>query len=144
MPVEVTIEGFEEMAKKLEALGQSVGDVMRAAVIKAAEPIKQDMISRIHSVDGDLASSIQIVARRGRENDWQGVRVQATPPKGAHAHLVEFGHALVKGGTLKQGGVVIGNVPAHPFARPARRAKGKIAEAIITEELRRAIMEVVG
>lgn len=36
-----------------------------------------------------------------------------------HAHLVEFGHVLVRGGKRYQGGVEIGFVPAHPFLRPA-------------------------
>ncbi len=35
-------------------------------------------------------------------------------PAGAHGHLVEMGHDLVKGGSKKSGGTVIGHVePAH-------------------------------
>lgn len=35
------------------------------------------------------------------------------------AHLIEYGHLLVKGGPLSGGGHVVGWVPAYPYLRPA-------------------------
>lgn len=54
--------------------------------------------------------------------------------KAPHAHLVEFGHVLVKKGK------VIGYVPAHPFLRPA--VQKRVEEAI--ERFGNAIQEGLG
>lgn len=46
------------------------------------------------------------------------------------AHLIEYGHLLVKGGPLNGGGHVVGWVPAYPFLRPA--AESNVREAVET------------
>jgi hypothetical protein len=46
------------------------------------------------------------------------------------AHLIEFGHFLVKGGPLNNGGHIVGWVPAYPFLRPA--AESNVREAVET------------
>ena len=44
-----------------------------------------------------------------------------------HAHLIEFGHDLVKGGKKDKGGEVIGFIEGKPFMRPAlERQRSKI------------------
>lgn len=49
-----------------------------------------------------------------------------------HGHLVEFGHAIVKGGKAGRGGQNIGWVPAKPFLRPAYEASvTRIGQAMI-------------
>lgn len=61
------------------------------------------------------------------------------------ARFVEFGHRLVKGGYSKvvaggktRGpGVEIGEVPAHPFVRPAYEASVAAAEEAMVKELER-------
>lgn len=68
--------------------------------------------------------------RGGRLTEYEAF-VSATAP---HAHLVEFGHALVKsrrtaGGRTK---AVIGHVPAYPFLRPAFDArKGEVLQLFV-------------
>lgn len=57
----------------------------------------------------------------------------------SHAHLVEYGHALVKGGKLGKGGKVIGHVPPHPFIRRSRDAvKSHIEESVAMVILNKA------
>lgn len=47
-------------------------------------------------------------------------------PAGAHGHLVEMGHDLVKGGSKKKGGVVIGHVePAEYMVRVVEETKAE-------------------
>lgn len=131
------IEGDRELLDRLRKLGgPALAGTMREAVIRAAQPILDDMRQRIHSVSGDLAGSLGISLRNGKTGIWEGVRIGPQPPKGAHAHLVEFGHRQVT-----KDGRVVGNVPAHPFARPAIRAKRSEAIRIIEDRLREAVEE---
>ena len=59
------------------------------------------------------------------------------------AHLVEFGHRNVRGGKSRIGkdgkakgeGQVIGQVPAHPFVRPAFEAAGQQALDAVKDSL---------
>ena len=60
-----------------------------------------------------------------------GAIVYASAP---HAHLVEFGHVMVVRGK------VVGEVPPHPFLRPATQAR--MEEAV--ERFGRVIQEVLG
>lgn len=60
-----------------------------------------------------------------------------------HAHLVEYGHVLVKGGKKtvqgNVGGKVIGHVPPHPFMRRSRDSiKSQIEESVAMVILNKA------
>lgn len=70
--------------------------------------------------------SRETMARRG----MLGASIGFLWPDGAHAHLVEFGHRLVKGKNDARKGkkaTVIGFVPPKPFFRPAVEAtKGQV------------------
>lgn len=134
----VTIEGMQELEKALQKVGGSVAGVMKYAVSEASKPILEDGRSRIHSIDHDLEGSMGAALRNGKTGIWEGIRVGPQPPKGAHGHLVEFGHRMVT-----HDGRVVGNVPAHPFMRPAIRAQKGAAVARIDEILTAAIKEVV-
>ena len=52
-----------------------------------------------------------------------------------HAHLVEYGHALILDGK------VVGTVPAHPFMRPAKEKRVNEAIERIKEALIRGLAE---
>lgn len=53
-------------------------------------------------------------------------------PEGAHGHLVEFGHQLVRNG------IVIGHVPPHPFLRPAIKSTFEAQKSVVNETLKKA------
>lgn len=53
-------------------------------------------------------------------------------PEGAHGHLVEFGHELVKNG------IVIGHVPPHPFLRPAIETTTEAQQQVVFATLKEA------
>jgi HK97 gp10 family phage protein len=151
MPVSasVTIEGLIELEKVLQKVGDSVVGVMRYAVSEGSKPIIEDAKRRIHSVDGDLAKSIHADLRVGKSGSWEAVRIGPQGGEGAlgaHGHLVEFGHHMVVGGELGLGksGRIVGEVPGHPFMRPAIRAMKGAAAARVEMILAAAIKEVVG
>ena len=64
---------------------------------------------------GKLKKSVKVKSE-GLVNGEVKFSVGSTNRK---AHLIEFGHLLVKGGPLSNGGHVVGWVPAYPFMRPA-------------------------
>ncbi len=55
-----------------------------------------------------------------------------------HAHLLEYGHALVRNGK------VYGHVPAHPFVKPAEEAVKQEVMIIVREILGDKFVEVGG
>lgn len=71
-----------------------------------------------------------IKARKSKYPDGGAIVIARAP----HAHLVEFGHVMVKNGK------VLGSVPAHPFLRPA--VSKRLQEAI--QRIGRAIQEGLG
>lgn len=142
-----SVEGAKAVENALEQLGESIGrSVVREAVKEAAKPIAEDagaMAPRGTEPTGSrkrLADSIVVTtrlkrstrnarfAREGRVKRDVIVHVGPTVP---HAHLVEFGHFLVKGSNRKGNRRVIGFVAAHPFMRPAwDKHRDKIAPRI--------------
>lgn len=61
-------------------------------------------------------------------------------PAGAHAHLVEFGHDVVRG---PRGGTqaVVGRAAPHPFMRPAVEQAKPEQIAVFTRELQKLAAE---
>ena len=73
----------------------------------------------------------RIRAKKSKYEDGGAIVIASAP----HAHLVEFGHVMVKNGK-----VLPGSVPAHPFLRPA--VSKRLQEAI--QRIGRAIQEGLG
>lgn len=84
-------------------------DAINAECESVAEGVAADARATAAFADktGTLRKSIS--ARKSKYPDG-GAIVVATAP---HAHLIEYGHVLVKDGKT------VGHVPAHPFLRPA-------------------------
>lgn len=123
-----------------QALGRAAAGCMKEANKAGAEPLVEGIKSFIRDDTGDLRRSVQVTERNGKDGDWQAVRIGPVQPMGAHAFLVEYGHALVKGGALDEGGKVVGNVPPHPFIRPGcNKERIDRAQAIQEETIRKAL-----
>lgn len=119
--------GADDLENALKQLPKSMAkSVLRRALIKAAEPtetLAREMAPR--GATGNLKISIdaktQLKAsqKRGAKIDGVEAFIGATTPKGAHAHLVEFGTA---------------HSAPHPFMRPAWDAtKNKVLASIRSE-----------
>lgn len=127
----------KDLLDRLIRVGDKLPQVYRESVRTRSEPLVEEMRRRIHNVSGDLAKSIARQMRRGERGIWEAARVGPTWPRGAHGYLVEFGHALVKGGK------VIGNVPAHPYVRPAAEAcEAEFIEGV-TADIKKAVEAVL-
>lgn len=150
--VGVTIEGlaqFNAMMTDL-AVGDSAekivrramragGRVVQAAITEAA-PERPDLPSGTALPVGALKSDIELHVTKERDGS---ISAYVEPGRlTRHAALwVEYGHKLVRGGRLKGGGAHVGEVPAHPFIRPAADASEAAALTAIEETLGNEINE---
>jgi HK97 gp10 family phage protein len=115
--VSIRFEGVREFAKALRQLPDAVAaEALETALAAGAGPIRERATQLARRRSGKLAGSIRILAS-------ESTRASAAVSVGTkvkYAHLIEFGHRLVRGGSLRQGtGRVVGTVPAFPFLRPA-------------------------
>ena len=110
---------FSDSGKCHGEIEDAVPDMVKDFINENAEEIANQVESRAKSSaafsdkTGNLRSAIS--ARKSRYEDG-GWIVGAWAP---HAWLVEFGHDLIDWRTGKK----IGEVPAHPFLRPALDAE---------------------
>lgn len=127
------IEGLKELDRALKKLPLAVQKrVLRATLKKAGRPIAADAAVRAPRDRGDLAESITVKTelsrsqrRKMRKSKGEVVMfIGAARPKGAHAHLVEFG-------TEK--------MAAQPFLRTAWDAGKAAALETIKTDLWKAI-----
>ena len=105
---QVRVEGFD-----IEALTEDVRNYIDADLKAAAERVASAAVASTDFKDSPkmknkLRKSIKPKVSKYPDGGWI---VRATAP---HAHLVEFGHAMV---TTE--GFTVGHVPAHPFLRNA-------------------------
>lgn len=106
------IEGLEEVKNLLETLRSKAPDIYRTELEHAGEIIKNSAKSKIHDDTGALSASVKTQSKFTVKK--QQVSVIAGGVQAPHAHLVEFGHRQIT-----KTGQVLGDVPAHPFMRPA-------------------------
>lgn len=152
MSMKVEIDGFSAIKQKLTLLQEAVRDdgtrrAVKAAsvVIKNAEvmlaPVLDEKTAQSTALDpGVLKAALGFKIRKTRQGEmiaWIGPKAGT----GRVAHLVEYGHQLVRGGKLTRkgrlgAGAVVGHVPAHPFLRPALDASGKVALEAFVEAMK--------
>lgn len=116
--IEVKIEGMKEVENALNQLPKAAGkSALRTALRKAAKPIAPAAKAYAPVRSGKLKDSIKIMttvkkSQQGEVKDPKlpHVFVGSTAP---HAHLVEFGHAIVRNGEI------VGQASPHAFLRPA-------------------------
>lgn len=148
--VSIEVTGLKEVQNMLDSLSKKVGDKCIRTALKAGAVVEQAAIVERTPVkdstggmlpDGALKSDIEIHFRR----DSNGIQTAVISP-GKYtkfvATLVEHGHRLVRGGYNKLNkktgiergpGKHVGNVPPHPFVRPAFEASRQaVLDTIIT------------
>ncbi len=138
LKIDSAIYGAKELEEALNQLPKSMGkSALRAVLKKAAKPVVSAAKLYAPVLSGDLRDSITVgsslVRSRKRFQQKVGaaqVFVGPTWPKGAQAHLIEFGHRLVS-----HAGQFIRHIPAQPFLRPAWDENKERVLQIISVEL---------
>jgi HK97 gp10 family phage protein len=156
----VRIEGLAALDARLKEMGNAeakkcikkalkAGAIVVQEAIQERTPVRPDLPSSTALPVGALANDIEVA---GIVND-DNLAIMIGPGKHtAHAaRLVEYGHRSVTGGTSKKSkdgkyrgngreaesvnGVSGGQVPAHPFIRPAYEASRTEATDAIVKTL---------
>lgn len=158
----VTLTGVPELLAALKGLGEVgsraalQGALKKGAEVTAVEARRLAPRGTEPKTKTRLANSIKVMAnlsrsqkrKRGARRAEAEIFVGPTVP---HAHLVEFGHVLVKARHEGKVGLVgrrgkkrkafvktkrvIGHVPAHPFMRPAFDSTKERAAREVFKEL---------
>lgn len=152
----IELSGAAELERAFDALG-AVGSkqALERALVKAAQPIAEE--ARRLAPQGTapksphkkrIATSILVRTRlapsqmrkRGGRREFTEVFVGSSAP---HAHLVEFGHAIVT-----RSGRVVGFAARRPFLRPAfdaqKIAAVKIFRDVLWQEMVRVARRYAG
>lgn len=146
---------------RFEALRESLqGEALRVSVRKASNVMAREMRTVAPVLDERTANStaqepgvLKGSIRVSVERPVAGVvRAVIGPSRKAVrvAHLVEYGHRLVKGGKSRVGpmgpvgpGREIGEVPEHPFLRPAFEATTQAVLDTFKDELEKQVKEAL-
>lgn len=143
MPATVTrrsagIRGAKELSEMFRALPRKIANKLLADTVKAGAIVIQQSIKRLTPVGrtGKLKRSVR--HRKGKSRSPLEAR-RTVGPTAPHAHLVEFGHALVWKQPTTGRKYVKGHVPAHPFVRPGFDAGAPGAVRAIADHLGRLI-----
>lgn len=118
----VEVKGFAALDRALKELPLKIQKkIMGKVVRKGANVVKKEARALVPKDTGRLRKSITV--RRQRKSTTKGKIVDKVTFKkeGWYAHLVEFGHQLVRGGRLggRGTGKVVSHIAAQPFLRPA-------------------------
>lgn len=153
MPMRLDLSGFAEMQRELELLEKAVaGDATRVALRSAAGVIRDEMKLEAPILDEKTAQNTALppgALKSGMTFTIKkigiGVMMAVIGPKkgtGRAAHLVEYGHLLVRGGSLWMRqlatgqGKIIGYVKQHPFLRPSFEVSWRRALEAYAAELK--------
>lgn len=149
--MELTITGLEEVQKRLAAAPKTVvvkgylKALDRAAGVIAAEVeartpegetglLKESVYTSVE-LDADGRGGSAAIGFRSTKSERTGA------PQDAIAVWVEYGHQLVSHGK-RSSRKVIGQVPAHPFMRPAADVAGDRAIEVFAEVLSESLGEI--
>ncbi|HOB89657.1 MAG TPA: HK97 gp10 family phage protein [Bacillota bacterium] len=132
MKVRMKVEGGDKIARKLQMMAEEVARThMRECALAGAEVIRAEAATLAPRKTGTLAGDIQ---KEVKKQTKSRVDVHIGPGKeGWYGRLVEDGHAIVVAGKK------VGDVPPHPFMRPAFDAKTGEAYDAFEAELKRRL-----
>jgi HK97 gp10 family phage protein len=152
MPLSIQVAGFQEVERTLKEFAPKLrrkalrkalkagGDVI-ATEVKLRAPVRTDVATgRSNALPpGALRADITVQVQTS-SNEVAGVAKIGPSPKTDHvARWVEFGHRMV---THRPGQRQIGQVPAHPFMRPAFDSSRDEAVAAFGDTLLQAVAEM--
>lgn len=153
MRVTIQTKGLREIREALNMLPREVaGEPLREVALIGAEVIRQQAVANAEKRrrTGNLAKNIE--KEIARESIGTRVVVHIGPNKDAwYGRLVEFGHAIVRvtnrirnaaGRTVRRETVNLGQVPPHPWLRPAFDAKRREAQQVMEQEFRRRLERI--
>jgi len=125
---------------------KNVQKALNKGTNKVANKIKRDALNTVEFDDHTYNLRKSITKRKSKFKNG-GYIVYADAP---HAHLIEYGHLLVKGGSISPykaknrantgKGVVVGIVAPIPFLRDAVADNKSQGEQIISNEIKKALM----
>ncbi len=146
--LEVDEASWQEADKMLAQLEQTVrGPAIGTAMRQVLQPLKQKtkQILPKPGYPGDkpelkpLRETLGIRTRNYQDNQIKVAILGYQYPAGAHGHLLEGGHDLVKGGSKKSGGVVVGYVQPYEYlittVNESREQNGRELVAALTRIL---------
>jgi len=163
----VSVEGADEIDRNLARVSIELrGRLLQRALRRAAAHGRKETRRRAPKGDGvggdsdfpDLKKSVKskVLPAKGETV----VAIVGTAPAARQAHMVEFGHKMVVGGTISSGdparvrpatdpkrtgkGRVIGSVQPHPFVRPSFDAAAPAIERILIDELAKLVDRFAG
>lgn len=137
----IEVEGLDEAIRRVQSITSALeAKDVEKVLLKGMRMVRDEVKARAPvGPTGNLKRSVkaQIGKRRGRfvAGAFSAIDRKIAP----HAHLVEYGHDLVKGGKKGRGGRVVGHVPAHPFFRPAWDSKQAEVKRQVEADLRALI-----
>ena len=139
MSVKISVTGIAEIDQVLRGLPQQLQHkILSEAHAEAAQPLVKMAYYKAPLRTGRLAESIGVkktnLGKVGAIGLVQVGPIRGGSKKGYHAHLIEYGHRLVRGG--KQ----IGFVRAKPFMEPSFNATKDIVESNIASTLGKRLL----
>ncbi len=131
------MEGLDGLVKLRTSLSRSMA-------VAGGKVLRDEAKERAPVKSGRLKGAIYLAYKDGRSTDDEVVYSISWNAKVApHGHLIEFGHAVVRGGKAGKGGVNIGWAPAKPFLRPAYDAALPRAQQAMIERGRERLPELL-
>jgi HK97 gp10 family phage protein len=157
----IHVEGIEELQSKLDDLDQKIktkivrkalkagGAIVKAAIEERA-PERPDLPSTTALPPGWMKQDVKSSFRGKTKSGNPGQIIGPGPATSHAAHLVEYGHRMVRGGKsrldkksgkYKGDGTETGFVPEHPFIRPAFESVQAEVTEVVSQELITGIEE---
>ena len=159
--MKLTLTGVADTRKVLQLMQERVANQGVRKAVRAGANVIREAIEQLTPVQagrnlgsnslepGELQADIGV---RMKTKDGNPTAIIGPGPKTAHvAGMVEYGHRAVTGGYSRvQGfgrvrgpGKIVGNVPAHPFIRPAFESSVAPAREAFTEEIAKQVKGAV-
>ena len=135
MPFSFKIEGVENLQKRFDEKREEVEEVFRKDLDEGADIIIQSAKSKVHSISGHLADSInknEVREKNGKIDVYVGIEKNEWFSKEDryYPRFVEIGHAIEKGTS---------RVKAHPYLRPALNENRKQIQSNIENDIKEVI-----
>lgn len=137
LKMRVRVTGADELTRRLNILGEQAKEVIEPAAKAGAEVIQ--MAASEKAPRGETGLLSELITYGTREKRPLKVTVDiGTAKEVFYGRFVELGHPLVRG-SKKADKKVIGNVPPHPFLRPALDENKQEVKKVVAEEIRRRL-----